>query len=113
MPLEGDKLGDRCKLMTKPPWPQPRRGARAVEGDITTGGLTSGKVPLEKTLRWVISLGTWTGTSKSTRAGQAREKGRYIHQQAGLSAGSIADDDEFASDLRHVRSRDRVDRSLC
>jgi hypothetical protein len=54
---------------------------------------TSGKVPLEKTLRrcqWELNA----------------IRGRWwvcIHEQAGLPAGAVADNDQLATDFRHLR----------
>ena len=32
----------------------------------------------------------------------------YLHEQTGLTAGTITDDDELATDLGHLDGRERV-----
>ena len=53
------------------------------------GARTSGNVPLEKTLKVL-----------SARMEKILD-GRHVHQQASLSAGTIANNDEFATDFSH------------
>ena len=60
------------------------------------GVLTSGKVPLEKTLETEDRL-AWGQVRGRLAAG----KGGDAHQQAGLSAGAVADNDEFPTELGH------------
>ena len=64
------------------------------------GMLTSGKVPLEKTLRRSLRL----ASSKHDQR-HAWHRGRLadkLHQQTSFPAGTITDDDEFAADLGHL-----------
>lgn len=82
--------------------------------------LTSGKVPLEKTLR--NDQHDDDNNEKASRGGterrqfhrrahcrrrQSRQVGwvqldGYLHQQAGLTASTVANDDQLASNLGHV-----------
>lgn len=69
---------------------QLRDGGEAV-------GLTSGKVPLEKTLRTHVSYCTvWPGADV-----RREHRRKHVHQQTGLSAGAVADDDELSADFSH------------
>lgn len=61
------------------------------------GNLTSGKVPLEKTLREIKCQ--LSERQRKVVAGERR--GRHSHEKASLSAGTVADDDELATDFRH------------
>ncbi len=54
---------------------------------------TSGKVPLEKTL--------WHGQHASRAAAVWFDWA--LHEQAGLSAGTVTNNDQLATDLRHLR----------
>lgn len=59
--------------------------------------LTSGKVPLEKTLSMARSV---RGGDEEQNAGRADEDGD-LHQQTGLTAGTVTDDDQLSADLSH------------
>jgi hypothetical protein len=65
--------------------------------DGSGGMLTSGKVPFEKTL---CGRGSQFGPP-SSRHVDRRYLERDAHEQAGLSAGTVADDDELASQFGH------------
>lgn len=83
-------------------------GVRLVSKKLDWGGgmlFTSGKVPFEKTLakrkRSAVGAGGKTGCSASSRSRYSEARGN-IHQQTGLSAGTVSDNDKFAADLSHV-----------
>ena len=65
--------------------------------------LTSGKVPLEKTLETKDELASgqelidWL----LAKGGGKKAKIEHAHQQASLSAGAVADNDEFPTKLGH------------
>lgn len=62
--------------------------------------LTSGKVPLEKTLPRKMVL----ASSKEIDAHSSHQSawGRSLHQQTSLSASTVTDDNKLASDLGHT-----------
>ena len=76
-----------------------RRGGKksaCIDGDAVCHQLTSGKVPLEKTLRQEISKGD---QGEEAVMEWIRVN---LHQQAGLSASTIANDDELPAEFsRH------------
>jgi hypothetical protein len=69
------------------------------------GRLTSGKVPLEKTLAEKLAAGQssaeWGRKRRSDELAETRLHGKDLHQQTGLSAGAISDDNELAAELGH------------
>lgn len=72
---------------------------RAVLGGRRRGRHTSGKVPLEKTLsnRQLLSnIAHMTAVLKFRKM--------HLHEEAGLPAGTVTDNDELATDFRHLRS---------
>lgn len=65
-----------------------------AQRDGTFDRHTSGNVPLEKTLSW----------QKSVKIGRGKEGETSMdnsHEQAGLAACTIANNDELATNLRH------------
>lgn len=82
---------------------------RRVSGPGADWELTSGKVPLEKTL--AEDYGQFTEDHKKNQGGEregdaewAVLMSEYLHEQTGLTAGTIAHDDELATDLGHLGS---------
>ena len=62
--------------------------------------LTSGKVPLEKTLMKKAAVSNLYAPRRLIPWLQWSR--RHLHQETGLSAGTVADDDELASDFSHA-----------
>ena len=79
-------------------WRRERSCGGKIDEELEEGmeACTSGKVPLEKTL----------GTSLALRLKMFRFN--YSHQQAGLSASTITNNDEFATDFSHGGCWDRM-----
>jgi hypothetical protein len=72
-----------------------RRGETKSSDDGETGDMnqrTSGKVPLEKTLSTEGQHGISTDDSR---------RHSFLHEETGLSACTITDDNELATDFRH------------
>lgn len=67
------------------------------------GVLTSGKVPLEKTLvtKDRLASGQKCAVDWLFSKGGRGAKIKHAHQQAGLAAGTVADNDEFPTELGH------------
>lgn len=61
-------------------------------GGEANGRRTSGKVPLEKTLR----------SSQYHGGGRVRRHGDS-HEETGLSTGTVTNNDQLATDFRHLR----------
>lgn len=61
--------------------------------------LTSGKVPLEKTLMKKAEVSKRYAGRRGMLWWQWRR--RHLHEKTGLSAGTVANDDELASDFSH------------
>lgn len=76
-----------------------RRSARQGKAEEHKSMLTSGKVPLEKTLLKSQGIST---TKDCDRARSAMSG--CLHQKTGLSASTITNDHKFASNLSHLDS---------
>ncbi len=81
---------------------RPRNIAGILESKDSGGViLTSGKVPLEKTLRY----NQHKDLSSSSSAKERADGKGYLHQQASLTAGTIAHNDKLSTDFRHLDGR--------
>ena len=49
------------------------------------------------------TLGEDTGGIVSTTQGESEQRDRHLHEQTGLSAGTVTDNDQLATDLSHLR----------
>jgi hypothetical protein len=59
-------------------------------------------VPFEKTLEALGQLDDRRGRFKGDDAEWVVLMSEYLHEQTGLTAGTIADDDELATNLSHL-----------
>lgn len=78
----------------------PYRGDDAVlllRGGEARERLTSGKVPLEKTLRWQSA---WLRRARAPDGGCEDS-----HEKTSLSTGTVTNNDQLATDFRHLRER--------
>jgi hypothetical protein len=80
---------------------RPRNIAGFLESKDSGAVLTSGKVPLEKTLRY----NQYKDLSSSSSAKRRADGKEYLHQQASLTAGTIAYNDKLSTDFRHLDGR--------
>ena len=69
------------------------------QGAGARGRLTSGKVPLEKTLQRRCQQ--LRGRTKGLSLALAIGVRVHLHEQTGLSAGAVTDNHELATDLGH------------
>lgn len=67
---------------------------------MVVGLLTSGKVPLEKTLMKKAEVSKRYARRCGMVWSQWKEKD--LHKETGLSAGTVTNDDELASDFSHA-----------
>lgn len=85
------------------------RGRSSQDAELGIGSiLTSGKVPLEKTLSEKATVRKQYVGRRHKRWPQSR---RYLHKETGLSAGTVANDDKLASNFRHSEFEVHVSKS--
>jgi hypothetical protein len=61
---------------------------------------TSGKVPLEKTLAAAVSIRVVVEEIRGAEGGR-----RDLHEQACLSTSTVTNNDQLATDFRHLRNK--------
>lgn len=66
--------------------------------------LTSGKVPLEKTLKKSTESASIISDQRHLDLLKVSEE-VDLHQKTGLSTGTVADDDKFAANFSHLDTR--------